>query len=79
MTENISYTGVLLRSTHLLVPETLLELRVQLAVGANLNPASEIRCKGAVVRVEEGNGSQTPIALAVSIRDYRIVRPVVLK
>jgi len=79
MTENISYTGVLFRSTHPLVPKTTLELRVQLAVGANLDPPPEIRCRGAVVRVEQGNGSQGKIAMAVSISDYRIVRGVVLK
>jgi hypothetical protein len=79
MTENISCTGMLLRSTHPLIPETSLELRLQLAVGANLNPASEIRCKGAVVRVEQANGFETPVVMAVAIRDYRIVRHVVLK
>jgi hypothetical protein len=78
-TENISYTGVLLRSTHPLVPETSLELRLQLAVGAKLDPSSEIRCKGAVVRVEQRDAPESPVALAVSIRDYRIVREVLLR
>jgi len=77
-TENISYTGVLLRSSHPLVPETSLELRLQLAVGAKLSPASEIRCRGAVVRVEQRNAPETPVALAVAIRDYRIVRRMML-
>ena len=78
-TENISYTGVLFRSTHPLVPETSLELRLQLAVGPKLNNASEIRCRGAVVRVEQRNAPETPVALAVSISDYRIVRQVMLR
>jgi len=78
MTENISYTGVLFRSTHPFVPETSLELKLQLAVGTQLSHASEIRCKGAVVRVEQRNAPETPIALAVSIRDYRIVRQAML-
>jgi hypothetical protein len=73
-TENISYTGVLFRSPYPMVPETALELRLQLATGAKLNHASEIRCKGAVVRVEQRNAPETPIALAVAISDYRIVR-----
>ena len=77
-TENISYTGVLFRSTHPLVPETSLELRLQLAAGPKLNNASEIRCRGAVVRVEQRNAPETPVALAVSIRDYRIVRQAIL-
>jgi hypothetical protein len=78
-TENISYTGVLFRSTHPLVPETSLELRLQLAVGPKLNNASEIRCRGAVVRVEQRNAPETPVALAVSISDYRIVRQAILR
>jgi len=78
-TENISYTGVLLLSTHPLVPETSLELRLQLAVGSKLNHVSEIRCKGAVVRMEQRNAPESPVALAVSIRDYRIVRRMMLR
>jgi hypothetical protein len=79
MTENISYTGVLFRSSHPLVPEAALELRLQLAVGDRLKHAAEIRCKGAVVRVEQRIVPETPIALAVAIRDYRIVRRVLLR
>jgi hypothetical protein len=73
-TENISYTGVLFRSPNPLVPETALELRLQLATEARMNHASEIRCKGAVVRVEQRDAPETPVALAVAISDYRIVR-----
>jgi hypothetical protein len=78
-TENISYTGVLFRSTHPLDPETMVELRLQLAIGTKPNPAAEIRCKGAVVRIEQRDGPETPIALAVAIRDYRIVRRAMLR
>ncbi len=73
-TENISYTGVLLRSSYPLAPETALELRLQVAVGPKHSSTTEIRCKGAVVRVEQRHALETPIALAVAIRDYRIVR-----
>ena len=73
-TENISYTGVLFRSPYPMVPDTVLQLRLQLATGAKLNHASEIRCKGAVVRVEHRDALESPIALAVAISDYRIVR-----
>lgn len=72
-TENISYTGVLFLSSSPLAPETTLDLRLQLATGTKgMNPA-EIRCKGAVVRLEQRNVPDAPIALAVAIRDYRIV------
>jgi hypothetical protein len=77
-TENISYTGVLFRSSYRLALETALELRLQLAVGSERNHGAEIRCKGAVVRVEQRIAPETPIALAVAIRDYRIVRRGVL-
>ena len=73
-TENISYTGVLFRSPNPWVLETTLELRLQLATGAKQNHASEIRFKGPVVRVEQRNAPETPVALAVAISDYRIVR-----
>jgi hypothetical protein len=73
-TENISYTGVLFRSSYPLARETALEMRLDLAVGGKQNHGAEIRCKGAVVRVEQRSAPETPIALAVAIRDYRIVR-----
>ena len=73
-TENISYTGLLFHSSYPLAPETALELRLQLVVGPKRRDGAEIRCKGAVVRVEQRNVPETPIALAVAIRDYRIVR-----
>jgi hypothetical protein len=54
--------------------ETALELRLELAAEGKRNHGAEIRCKGAVVRVEQRIAPETPIALAVAIRDYRIVR-----
>jgi hypothetical protein len=73
-TENISYTGLLFHSSYPLVPETALQLRLQVAVPTKRRYGAEIRCKGTVVRVEQRNVPETPIALAVAIRDYRIVR-----
>jgi hypothetical protein len=73
-TENISYTGMLLLCPQPLAPETELELRLQLAVGAKGRDPSEIRCKGAVVRMEQRAVPENPVALGVVIRDYRIVR-----
>lgn len=72
-TENISYTGVLFLSSARLAPETTLDLRLKLAVGTEGMDPAEIRCKGAVVRLERRNGPEAPIALAVAIKDYRIV------
>jgi len=73
-TENISYTGVLLHSSYPLALKTALEMRLQILAGAKQPRGVEIRCKGAVVRIEQSDAPGTPIALAVAIRDYRIVR-----
>ena len=72
-TENISHTGVLFLSSSPLAPETTLELRLQVALGTKGRDPAEIRCKGTVVRLEQRIVPETPIALAVAIRDYRIV------
>ena len=73
-TENISHTGVLFLSSSPLAPETTLDMRLKVAVRTKGGGPAEVRCKGSVVRLEPRNESQTPIALAVAIRDYRIVR-----
>jgi hypothetical protein len=73
-TENISHTGVLFLSTSPMAPETTLDLRLKVAVRSKSGRPAEVRCKGLVVRLEPRNAPNTPIALAVSISDYRIVR-----
>ena len=73
-TENISHTGVLFLSSSPLAPETTLDMRLRVAVRTKSGGPAEVRCKGSVVRLEPRNELQTPIALAVAIRDYRIVR-----
>ncbi len=72
-TENISYTGVLFLSTSPVAPETPLELRLRVAMGTKARGPTEIRCKGTVVRLEQRILPQSPIALGVAIKDYRIV------
>ena len=67
-TENISYTGVLFHSTSPLALECTIELRLQ------VKAAVEIRGKGVVVRLERRDVPETPITLAVAMRDVRIVR-----
>lgn len=73
-TENISHTGVLFLSSSPMAPETTLDLRLKVAVRSKSGGPAEVRCKGSVVRLEPRSASQTPIALAVAISDYRIVR-----
>jgi hypothetical protein len=73
-TENISHTGVLFLSSSPMAPETTLDLRLKVAVRSKTGGPAEVRCKGLVVRLEPRSAPQTPIALAVAISDYRIVR-----
>ena len=73
-TENISYSGLLLRSSYPMALKTSLEMRLLLVADPKRPRGAEIRCKGAVVRVEQRDVPATPIALAVAISDYKIVR-----
>ena len=73
-TENISYTGVLFHSPSPLALESTLEIRLQIAVAADGKDPAEIRGKGVVVRLEQRDVPEIPIALAVAMRDCRIVR-----
>jgi hypothetical protein len=73
-TENISHSGVLFVSTAPMALETTLDLRLPLVAGAKGGNTPEIHCKGAVVRLEQRNAAEAPIALAVAMRDCRIVR-----
>jgi hypothetical protein len=72
-TENVSHSGVLFQSSLALSLNTALELRLQV-VGASKNrERAEIRSKGVVVRVERRDLPETPSALAVAMRDCRIL------
>lgn len=73
-TENISYTGVLFHSPSALALESTLEIRLQITVAADGKDPAEIRGKGVVVRMEQRDVPQIPVALAVAMRDCRIVR-----
>lgn len=72
-TENVSHTGVLLRSSSALSLDTPLELRLHVAMQGKSGGAAEICGKGVVVRVEQRDVPDTPIALAVAMRDCRIL------
>lgn len=72
-TENISYTGMLLRSSSPLAQETQLDLRLEVSIGSKGKAPTEIHCRCKVVRQEQRIVKEDPIALAVKIRDFRIV------
>jgi hypothetical protein len=72
-TENVSYSGVLFQSPWALSLDTPLELRLQVAAPSKGRRPAEIRGKGVVVRVEPRNMPDTPVALAIAMRDCRIL------
>jgi hypothetical protein len=71
-TENVSHSGVLFQSSSALSLNTLLELRLHVATREKGKGAAEISGRGVVVRVEQRDVLDTPIALAVAMRDCRI-------
>jgi hypothetical protein len=73
-TENISCTGVLFHSSSPFAVESTLELRLRVTVAAEVRDPAEIRCKGVVVRLEQRDAPDTPVTLAVAMRDVRLVR-----
>ncbi len=72
-TENISHSGVLFQSSLALSLNTALELRLQVVGASKSRGTAEIRSKGVVVRVEQRDVPDTPSALAVAMRDCRIL------
>jgi hypothetical protein len=73
-TDNISATGVLFRASSSLSLDTALEFRLHVAMAGKSNAPAVIRGKGVVVRLEERGVAEAPVALAVAMRDCRIVR-----
>lgn len=73
-TENISQSGLLFCGACALQLQTPVELRFELIAAVDGEVPAEVLCKGAVVRIEQSRGLETPAALAVAIKRYRLVR-----
>jgi hypothetical protein len=74
-TENISRSGVLLRSDHIASPNTPIEISLSLpAQGFDLG-AAEVVCQGTVVRVMPPEGLDRLGFLASTISHFRFLRP----
>jgi PilZ domain-containing protein len=71
LTENISRSGVLIRTTHILELDTAVEMTFTLPAG---RVAPEIRCEGRIVRTVLPGRLQAPPGMAATISDYRFVR-----
>jgi hypothetical protein len=73
-TENISQSGLLFRGACPLQLQTMIELRMELIVAVEGEAPAEVLCKGAIVRLEQSRVLEVPTALAIAIKDYRLVR-----
>jgi hypothetical protein len=73
-TENVSHTGVLLRTESIFKPNTILDLRLELPSPVGNGSPAAVVCKCEVVRVEQTRGRGAPPALALAILNYRLRR-----
>ena len=70
-TENMSRTGVLFRTGHLLQVSTTIEMLIRLPIGQG---GSEVRCRGRVVRAMPPAAPDRLPALATTISNYQFLR-----
>ena len=73
-TANISRSGVLIRTDQPLEPNAYLEFSVELPTGVFGMAATEILCRGEVVRQIDAEGDDMSPALAARILDYHFHR-----
>ncbi len=73
-TENISRSGVLIRTDQPLEPNAPLEFSVELPTGVFGMAATEILCRGEIVRQVDAAGNDMSPALAARILDYHFHR-----
>jgi CheY-like chemotaxis protein len=69
-TRNISRSGLLFQAEDLLQPNVILEINLVLPAEIAGLSATEVVCKGEVVRTVKANGTQMPPALAAKILQY---------
>ena len=69
-TRNISRSGLLFQGEDLLQPNVLLEINLVLPAEIAGLSATEVVCRGEIVRTVESNGEKMPPALAAKILQY---------
>lgn len=72
--ENISYSGVLIRTGQFLPPETVIEMRFFLPVELDGERAAEVLCRGSIVRTSASTTSAGSVSLAAKITHSRFMR-----
>lgn len=74
-TENISRSGVLIRSDDPIELHEPVELRVEMARLASGTEPAEIWCRGRVVRAVSQVNGQTCVGYAVALEEYSLLPP----
>jgi len=72
--ENISFSGVLIRATDLVHPDTIIEMRFLLPVELNGECAAEVLCQGSVVRSSKCSEPVGSVTIAARINHSRLLR-----
>jgi PilZ domain len=74
VTENISISGLLIRASRRLEPETAIEMRFFLPVELHGECAAEVFCRGLVVRSSDCAGKAGEVTIAARIVHSRFLR-----
>jgi PilZ domain len=72
--ENMSHSGVLFRTGHLLSLSAPVEMNFVLPVVLSNEPPAEIVCRGSVVRTVPPSAEEGLPGLAIAISDYQFMR-----
>jgi hypothetical protein len=72
-TENISRSGVLFRTRHLMSLAAPIEMLLALPVEVTGGQGASVVCRGRVVRMEGGADDDTARAVAATITNYRLM------
>jgi hypothetical protein len=72
--KNISISGVLIRTDHLLDKETAIEIRFSLPVHLRGESAAEFICRGSVVRSSKCEEPDEAVLVAAKIEHWRFLR-----
>lgn len=74
--ENISISGLLMRTTHSLQPQTSIEMRFVLPIELNGECAAEVMCRGSVVRSSGSTLRDGFASVAARIDHFRFLRQI---
>jgi PilZ domain len=72
--ENISYSGVLIRTSQFFPPDTNIEMRFFLPVELDGERAAEVLCRGSIVRSTPSTKSAGAVKVAARITHSRFIR-----